>query len=216
MGEIVNIGPQPLASEQTPEPKPACHLCPAQSHNVCDSCGKPYCSDHTSNVDLSKCQTCCESVEIVVTRQTKQTEDYDEWKDEMVTTKSSFKNIHFTGAHWIKNALIIEQLPDVKLQEAIEYHKGMISQMEFELTSRRIHRNKLNFGFPTSPKRTRKGERIVEVTEKKTKTIRTKAVKAPKTEDMVDKLLANMDKEALAKLIQQKLDALKLKKLQNM
>jgi ribosomal protein L44E len=136
-------------------------------------------------------------------------EDYDEITDETVYNTYEAKQVKFTGRHWLSNATIIASLSDQQLKSALEYHKGMISQLEFELTARKIHRNKEEYGYPTRPKAGK--DKVVTSTETRTtKTVRVKKIK--EEADPMDALMklaqsGKLDLKKMAEMLQQKIAA---------
>lgn len=198
--------PEVLAPAEAGEPK--CHKCGSFAFHICSACKKPHCTEHTSNVDLSNCVDCSEPVIIETHKVSRRDEDYDEITDETVYNTYEAKQVKFTGRHWLSNATIIASLSDMQLKSALEYHKGMISQLEFELTARKIHRNKEEYGYATRPKAGK--DRVVTSTETRTtKTVRVKKVKEVDPLEALAKLAADgkIDLKKMQEMLQQKLAA---------
>jgi hypothetical protein len=185
MGNLVPMpSPDERANEESISEEPKCHLCDAFAFHIClnENCKKPHCAEHTSNVDLSMCESCSPSVQVDISKQSVKTEDYDLVTDETIYKSHEYRNVHFSGEHWLSNSAMISAMPEAKLKAALEYHKGMISTIEMEMAFRKVTKTKADLAASRSSMR----GRIVSTT---TKTEKTTRVKASKQTDPAEALL---------------------------
>lgn len=166
---------------------------------TCALCGRSKPEISISNIDVTLCQDCSPSVEISINKESKRSEDYDEWKDEVRTYTFECKRIHVTGEKWAKTVTILQQLTDDEMKCHIEFHKLYVQQLELEVTNRKIKKSKQAIAVPFGPQR----RRIISTEETKTKTVRSKRVANP--EDIIAKMIADMSGGVGSNLNAQKL-----------
>lgn len=134
MGTVLPIQP-------TQEEQPKCE-CGQPAIGQCTHCKKYFCRTDVSNVDFSSCNKCCESVDIIVNKVSKNEEDYDEFREETVLKTFEAKRIILDGQHWIRNSTIIGDVDDKILGETLEFYGTMVRLLEQELLNRKIKRDK--------------------------------------------------------------------------
>lgn len=200
-----NLVPFPTESKlekEIPEVKTPCSICSNESVRKCSKCNNDICASEISNMDLTQCINCSPSVEINVNKETKNETDYDEWTDEIKLHSYEAKHVQVTGSKWLTATVAISQLSDSQLKNFIEFHKVLVSQLELELTTRKIKRTKAQLA--AHPFGTVK-RRIVSTETTKTKTVRTKKIIDPMEQLMALADAGKISLDQLQNLLQQRL-----------
>lgn len=189
--------------------KDKCELCEAAAVHKCNNCQKKICSKDTSNVDATLCVNCSPSVNINVFKESKKSEEYDEWNDEVTTHKHEAKHIQFTGDRWLSFAIEFGTLDEAKLKEVLEVHRGFVRQLELELTNRKIKTAKSLLA--AQPLARRKVVTSVETT--KTEKVRQKRITDPNEQIIQAMKKAGLDPKKLIEMLQQKVAAQNLQNI---
>lgn len=121
---------------------------------LCSRCNTYFCIHFASSIDPSFCADCCHAVEMMEQTVYKKSEHYNEDKDKVYTKTSKARQIQFSGLDWLFFQRRIEQITDLELELAIEYHRGLYNFMMFERDKRRAEHAHRNAGkkliIPTS------------------------------------------------------------------
>lgn len=110
----------------------------------CVICEEPYCTHHASIVDPSHCAECLNDVSVTfeVIKKTETHINHDTNTPYTRTRKA--RQIKIGGLHWLFAQRKINDLNDIELDLAIQYHRAIYDSMLYEREKRRtehFHRN---------------------------------------------------------------------------
>lgn len=139
--------------------EPLCYLCAESKRNGeaikesrelrinCTRCDRPYCENHASRIDPQFCKECCKdfSAEQNAFSKTSIEEllivDPSGEKPEKILrfpVKSHCKQIRLIGTDWMFYELSIAGMSDSQLENALQWHRAAVSEIELERTERRV------------------------------------------------------------------------------
>jgi hypothetical protein len=117
-----------------------CTFCDDVNTRKCIKCQRFYCITHRSKLSPQLCQDCFASVQVIIDKYVKITEEYDEDTDTMVEHKSSCKRIRLDGPDWVWMSVAINQMNDEELGAYQEIHRYILSLIETIKTQREINK----------------------------------------------------------------------------
>lgn len=106
----------------------------------CLKCTRQYCPEHSSKLNPAYCQECFGEVVITDKTYVKTEVEYDEAEDCLVEYKKGCRKISFAGADWVFYNKAIHLQTDEELSRTFEFHRAMVSQLEVELTQRKVNK----------------------------------------------------------------------------
>lgn len=188
---------------------PICYLCIAENTSEdlqgkelrvnCTRCDKPYCNVHASKTDPQFCQNCCRDFQAIQTIQYKcgveevRIVDPNGQKEDTVARlpyKEKYKQIRLMGTDWLFYETSIAAMTDAQLEAALQWHKAAVSEIEIEVTERKISKAQALAKLPT-PK-------VTNIARKQPDQARTLA----KASNMLDSFVKTFGKEALAQALE--------------
>ena len=113
----------------------------------CTRCDRPYCDKCASTVDPQFCCNCLTDFQAVVKDQTFngvehiRVIDPTGQKDDFIAAipyKTRYKQISLMGTDWLFYEAAISNMSDTQLAAALQWHKAAVSEIEIEVTERKI------------------------------------------------------------------------------
>lgn len=113
----------------------------------CTRCDRPYCDKCASKVDPQFCENCLTDFQAVVKDQTYNGVEHiriidpSGVKDDFIAAipyKTRYKQISLLGTDWLFYETAISNMSDTQLAAALQWHKAAVSEIEVEVTERKI------------------------------------------------------------------------------
>ncbi len=147
---------------------PICYLCIVEKTEEslqgkelrvnCTKCDRPYCNNHSSGTDPQFCRDCCRDFQAIQTTQFKCgvqemiVIDPSGQKEDTVVRlpyKEKYKQIRLLGTDWLFYETSIAAMTDNQLEAALQWHKAAVSEIEIEVTERKIKKAQALAKLPT-------------------------------------------------------------------
>ena len=113
----------------------------------CSRCDRPYCDKCASKVDPQFCKNCLTDFQAIIKDETYNGVEHirvidpsGEKDDKIVSIpyKARYKQITLMGTDWLFYETAIASMSDTQLAAALQWHKAAVSEIEIEVTERRI------------------------------------------------------------------------------
>lgn len=113
----------------------------------CTRCNRPYCDKCASKTDPQFCTECLTDFQVLITDETRNGIEHVRVIDPMgekpdgivaIPYKAKYRQIKLMGTDWLFYETAIAGMSDDQLSAALQWHKAAVSEIEIEVTERRI------------------------------------------------------------------------------
>ena len=106
----------------TEDTETLCFFCTTVCENDCTMCHRPFCSEHSSPIDVNLCVECVNTSNLEVKSEPLITEEG--------VTKQNARKIILSGEAWMRQKRLICNMTDIELDSYISAHQEAVHEME--------------------------------------------------------------------------------------